>query len=262
MKRHTIIPLVDVADYSDTVTCLDLDIPNVEPETLGVDIHRLHRVMHWGGIGRLAIGSYEGDTTQYTASAVRLNPDGTLSGSGVKVASKAKLAAQESEKLMELGDKGLYGDLDWRNVAIYLNSPALEEVVDEDPVSNLKTIDKSFRASLGREIVSAELAPKNIAKEALVASFVAGSVAVMHLNDANLALETLHYARPKVVWPLATLIFNKTVFKDSTSRLREVTNNDEISAKYSTMYAWRFDRVLLAGRLLTRKLITELPDSK
>lgn len=235
------MPILDVPQHTDSVRIMNLDLPGVPVDQLNVDLTRLERVMHWGGIKLLALGSFEGEGTEYAATHVSINPDGTISATKSKVASKARLATPRSEEL----DKD--SEYNWRNTAVYFNSTGLAER-DTNAGAIVKTLDKSLRANLLADIGIGEVGPRRLLREtALVTAAVALSKVTPDfiLPDWDWSDIPLTTLTPKPILPFALKAID--TINPKTHRL---------PPKYSTMFFWRTDRALLASRHLTRRILT------
>ncbi len=244
LMNHNVVPLVEVAEHTDYVRLLDLDLPGVPVDRLDVDLTRLEKVMHWGGVHVLSVGSYYGDASEVGATSLSVNPDGTMSASKEKIKKRAKITAPESQNL----DNAV--DFRWRNTAVYFNSTGLAERTP-DPNEQAKLLDRSLRKSLGADISTHELGLGNVAREVGTASLFA---AVSKLVPGNPVgswdwEEILLLAcMPKLLLPVTTNIFHNLRGKDN--------NPFGLKPKYSTMWDFKFDRAMLAGRHLSRSIIT------
>jgi len=243
---HQIVPLLDIAEYTDNVRLMKLDLPGVPVEDLNVDVTRLNRAMHWGGIGLLAIGSYEGEGTEYTATNVAMGPDGSLVGTGTKIAKKAKISSPQSQ------DIARSADYRWRNTAIYFNSTALDER-EADPNVQTKALDRALRTSLLADIGSHEMAPKNLVGEAGMAFYYTcvGKILMgSRFGYSDGWIDSMvNFMEPKVWLPPVMMAFHKLLPRHNSA------TEIGLPAKNSLMFSWKFDRAALASRHLTRRII-------
>lgn len=106
-----------------------------------------------GGIGHLSLGSYEGEQTTYTPAGAKLNWDGTLSATRVKVATKA----QTSTRQLQPPENNILDEFRWANLAIYLNQA--------EPPSSPKALDQAIRKELLQDIWQREASLGKLAAE-------------------------------------------------------------------------------------------------
>ncbi len=244
------IPLLEIAEHTDYVRLAELDLPGAPLDRVNVDLTRLERVMHWGGVRVLTLGSFEGEGTEYTATNFTINPDGTMGATKSKIAAKAKIAAPVSE------DMHKNPDYRWRNTAVYFNSTGLKEQ-EPDPKSQVKTMDHGLRTNLLEDMAQHELSTQNLAKEVAFAASIVGIIKLLPYSDMDWS-QIIHFSMPKYYWP--------AVLKFWDTSDRHIRNIDRgMPPKYSTMYYWRVDRVMLASRHLTRRILTlgnEVPEQE
>ncbi len=241
---HNVVPLLELGEHTDDVRLLNLDLPGVPVDRVNVDLTRLERSMHWGGIKLLALGSYEGEGTEYTATNFAMNPDGTISATKSKVATRSRIGAPKSQDLHK------NGDYRWRNTAVYFNSTGLAER-EPEPQKQVRTLDRSLRANLLMDIGTHELGPKRIAEEVAGAFFVALLIKAVpnFTSEHDLLPTTIRWSTPKAILP-ALLKVEDMIEK----RLFGIDRN--LPPKYSTMFSWRIDRAMLASRHLSRRILS------
>ena len=261
MKRE-VVPLLDVMEYSDTIRLDGLDLPHsVNPEGLGVDVARLHAVMNWGNIGFLTIGSVREDTTSYTPSGLRINLDGTVSGTGTKVAHKASTVLPESEHV----NKHRHEEYRRRNTALYFNTPELEQRSANTDASPVTVLDNAFRSGLWLDIQRNDLSVKRLVTELGVATTAAAFASVASRGHLFFAPEALSDFVPVAALlslpkPMLPLLQKFTDMLPGGSVMRQAAieaGEYPFGPAYSTMFSFRFDRALMAGRHLLGSIITE-----
>ena len=239
------VPILDIAEHADNIQLMNLDLPGIPIEDVRVDVPRLQRAMHWGGIRFLTLGSYEGDSTEYTASGVQQNWDGTLSLTGEKIAKKASVTEPQSQRLER--DE----DYRWRNTAVYFNAIALQEMSGQDPSLLTTVLDRSFRKTILKEVADHEVGLSNITSEVAEAIVLAG-IGSLVLNrigqDAAGFVEWFEsFVFPKIWFPAGLRM----------QRMLPMYRQKELPPKYSLMFSFKFDRALLATRhLVAHKIIT------
>ncbi len=250
--QKNVVPLVEVAEHSDVIRVLDLDMPGVPIEDLQLDVARTERVMHWGGIKFLTMGSNEGEGTEYTATGFNFGADGSIGATGQKIAKKARFADASSDGLHK------NSDYNWRNTAVYFNSTALKEKSLEGEPAQAKQLDRAFRATLGKEIFDHEMSLKNVVSEvgnALYFTAVLYGIdfilpGVDFIGSDSLPEVVTQLMLPKLAWPLLMKLGDSVEKGIGIDRQR-------LRPKYSTMFSFRVDRVALATRhLAAHKLIT------
>lgn len=244
---HQFVPLLEVSEHADNIRLMDLNLPGVDVERLQVDVTRLKRAMHWGNIAYLALGSDAGEHSTFTFGGITYNPDGTLSATRSKIATKAKVSERTN------GDMGGTRSLGWRNTAIYFNTSALEEHEGTEE-QKVRLLDRSFRRSIFGDISEHDLNSRKAFMEVLVGlGMITYYEALERLgltHDINQSfLEAFIFqCIPKPEWPMVTGIFGKfTPFFDNPRGLKY---------QHSSMYAFKFDRALLASRHLSRRIVT------
>lgn len=244
--RHNIVPILEVGEHTDNVTIMNLQLPPSLPlEDLRLDLTRLEKAMHWGGIKLLALGTYEGDTTTYSPAEIKTNPDGTISATKAKIGKRARISNPQSQNLED--------DVDfrWRNTAIYFNKPEIEERDTQDTQAQLKMLDRSLRTALMTDIIGHEISAKNIfgeLKYALTASLIAKYPLRWH-EDWGTIMTAFSLPKP----PLVAIQYISSKMRNPLT-IRTKANN--LKPKYSTMFEYKIDRVTLASRFILGNIIS------
>jgi len=226
MDRIGKVPLTEVGEHSDKIRLLDFDLPGTDPERLAIDIARTERVMHWGGIGHLSLGSYEGERTTFAPANPRLNPDGTLSATRSKLVTKASASSLEQTPNKE------HPAFRQRNLALYFNKnqpPGRQE----KPIQGL---DRNLRSQLFKDIWRSEAGPLDLAFELGIIAYY-----IHVFNDISTAI---------IVKSLGTMPMIYTV--------RSIFTNSENPHKKSSQLFWYGDRAAIASAYLARPLITPI----
>jgi len=150
-RESAYVPVSVLAEADDSSLIWRLALPEYAPsEQIMVNVKRLGRLAHLGGMESLRVDGYAGDTTQVAPQVTSVDGQGAATA-----AAEGSVAKAETHKAGTSGfaDPEIPYDYEWTRGAISLNVAELDERVGRrsklrDPKEWSKQIDRALRAGI------------------------------------------------------------------------------------------------------------------
>jgi hypothetical protein len=150
-KEYNYVSVAELAEADDPSLVWRVPLPDYAPtEQIMVNVHRLGRLAHLGGMESLRIDGYVGDITQVTPEVDAVDDQGTATATV-----KGSISKPETFKtsLSRFDDAELPYDYEWTSGKVSLNIAELDERVARrtklrDPKEWSRQIDKALRGGV------------------------------------------------------------------------------------------------------------------